>query len=86
MDIQIQDQHPLHKALLQEDPRSDGQVIDDAEARACVREGMVRASGCVAGQLVLQGQPRRQQRPCNTPGIHLITRVSTLTAKHAEAL
>ena len=34
---------------------------------------MVRASRRVAGQLVLQGQPRRQQRPCNTPGIHLIT-------------
>ena len=64
MDIQIQDQHPLHAPLLQEDPRGNGQVIDDAEAGARIREGVVRASCCVAGQPVLQGQPRRQQRPC----------------------
>lgn len=66
MHIKVQDEDPLNQALSQEHPGCDGHVIDDAEARAAVREGMVGAPGCVAGELVAQRQPGRQQRPCTS--------------------
>ena len=64
MHIQVQDEDSLDQALLQEHPGCDGHVVDDAEARAAVWEGVVGAPGCVAGKLVTQRQPGSQQRAC----------------------
>jgi hypothetical protein len=68
MHIQVQNEHSLHQAFLQEDSRGDGHVVDDAEARAGVWESMVRAPGGVAGQLVPQRQSRCQQSACRRAG------------------
>jgi hypothetical protein len=65
--VQVQDEHPPHGALGQQHFRADGQVVEDAETRAGVREGVVRAAGRVARQAGRQRQPRRQQRACARP-------------------
>ena len=64
MYIQVQDENSLDQAFLQQHAGRDGHVVDDAETRAIVWEGVVGASSGVAGQLVAQRQPGGQQRPC----------------------
>ena len=41
MYVQVDNSEPLHRPRVQEEPRCDGQVVDDAEAGAKVVEGMV---------------------------------------------
>ena len=62
--VQVQDEHPAHESLAQQHLCGDRQVVDEAEPRAVVGEGVVRAAGRVACQPVRQRQPRRQQRAC----------------------
>ena len=53
MNVQIQHQDSIHGLSVQQHFSSDCQVIQDAEAGAEGREGMVGAPRCVAGQAVL---------------------------------
>ena len=53
MHVQIQHQDSVHILPVQQHLSSDCQVIQDAEAGAEGREGMVGASRCVAGQAML---------------------------------
>ncbi len=60
--VQVHHQHLPHQALGQQHPGRHGAVVEDAEAAAMQREGVVGAAGQVAGQAVAQGQPGREHR------------------------
>ena len=64
MHVQVQHKDPLHSPLQQKLPSRHCDVVQEAEPRAAVWEGMVGAPRSVHCQAVLQGQAGPQKRPC----------------------
>ena len=64
VDVEIEHQHAAHSSPPQQLHGGHGQVIQDAEAAAVGREGMVGSPRGVHRQPMLQRQLRGQQRAC----------------------
>ena len=52
MDVEIDHQRPLDQPLLAQNADRDGDIVEEAEARAMIGEGVVAAAGGVAGEPV----------------------------------
>ena len=61
MDVEIDHQRPLDQPLLAQNADGDGDIVEEAEARAMIGEGVVAAAGGVAGEPVVE---------CETAGEH----------------
>ena len=59
MDVEIDHQRALDQPLAPQHADRDGHIVEEAEARAVIGEGMVAATGGVAGQPVLQREVGR---------------------------
>ena len=62
MDVEVDHQRALDPAVGEQHPGRDRDVVEHAESRALLGEGVVAAARGVAGKAMLEREARRQQR------------------------
>ena len=65
MDVEIDHQGPLDQPFAAQHADGDGDIVEEAEARAVAGEGMVAAAGGVAGEPLLQREAAGEHGPAH---------------------